>query len=287
MSDDPAGTGGTLFVVATPIGNLGDASPRLRETLERCELVLCEDTRRTGLLVQRLGISPRRLLTANEHDEASRVPGVLDRLRAGEDVALVSDAGTPSISDPGHALVRAAIAAGLPVCPVPGPSAVTAALSVCGLPTDAFVFEGFPPRKRAARRAFLERLADEPRTIVLYESPHRLGETLEELSAVFGAERPAFLGRELTKLNEELAHAPLGELVRRFAGAPVKGEVVLVVGGAPAATAASASAEEVRLAVSEAIAGGAGERDAMREVARRFGLGRREVYRIVKIETDD
>jgi 16S rRNA (cytidine1402-2'-O)-methyltransferase len=279
------GRPGTLFVVATPIGNLADASPRLVETLGRCGLVLCEDTRRTGLLVQRLGVPPRRLLTCHEHDERQRVPHVLDALRAGTDVALVSDAGTPTLSDPGHRLVAAAIEAGLPVSPVPGPSAVTAALSVCGLPTDSFAFEGFPPRKRAARARWLAALADEPRTLVIYESPHRLAETLVALAEAFGGARRAFLGRELTKLHEELAHGTLAELAARFAAAAVKGEVVLVVAGARGSP-DGAGAGEVRARVAELVAEGLPEKDALRTAAREAGLTRRDVYRLVKLAPD-
>ena len=166
---------GTLHVVATPIGNLADASPRLAEALRESALVLCEDTRRTGLLLSKLGVTAKRLLTCHEHDEERRIDEVLELLTAGEDVALVSDAGTPTLSDPGFRLVTAASAAGARVSPVPGPSAITAALSVSALPTNSFVFEGFLPRRGAARRRLLASLADEPRTLVFFEAPHRLG----------------------------------------------------------------------------------------------------------------
>jgi len=272
---------GTLHVVATPIGNLGDAAPRLAETLRRCAVVLCEDTRRTRHLCASLGVEAK-LVRCDEHVEKRRILETLELLRAGDDVALVSDAGTPAINDPGHRLVAAVHEAGLPVSPVPGPSAVTAALSVSGLPTDAFAYEGFPPRKRAARRTFLAALADEPRTVVLLESPHRLSETLAELAEIFGSDRPAFLGRELTKLHEECVRATLGELRARFGEARVRGEVVLVVGGAPATTDDATSGDLVA-EVSRLVASGMPERDALRQVAKVHGLGKRHVYRIVKL----
>jgi 16S rRNA (cytidine1402-2'-O)-methyltransferase len=272
---------GVLHVVATPIGNLGDAAPRVAETLRECAIVLCEDTRRTRHLCVSLGVETK-LVRCDEHVEERRVAEVLELLRQGRDVALVSDAGTPAINDPGYRLVAAVHAAGLTVSPVPGPSAVTAALSISGLPTDAFIYEGFPPRKRAARRRFLAALADEPRTIVLLESPHRLAETLGELAELFGSDRPAFLGRELTKLHEECVRATLGELRSRFGEARVRGEVVLVVSGAPATRGDAASVDLVA-EVARLVAAGLDERDALRQVAKAHGLGKRDVYRIVKL----
>jgi 16S rRNA (cytidine1402-2'-O)-methyltransferase len=226
---------GTLYVVATPIGHLGDLSARAREVLSSVAVVAAEDTRHTGRLLQAVGLS-RPMLSLHEHNERERSQAVLARLQAGEDVALVSDAGTPLVSDPGFALVRAAIDAGLRVVPVPGACAAIAALSVAGLPTDRFCFEGFLPAKRAARRARLEELAGETRTMVFYETPQRIREALEDAAAVLGVDRRAALARELTKLHETLYHGSLGELAGR-AGRDAdmeRGEIVLLVAGAAA-----------------------------------------------------
>ncbi len=224
---------GTLFVVATPIGNLEDLTPRARQTLATVDLVAAEDTRHTGRLLFTIGVKPA-LLALHDYNEERAVGAVIAALQSGKDVALVSDAGTPLVSDPGFRLVRAAHEYGIAVVPVPGASAVTAALSAAGLPTDRFCFEGFPPAKRAARKAFFEGLAAEPRTIVLYESVHRIGDSLADLAAVFGAGRSAFLGRELTKLHEQCLRATLGELARRVEAGDIatKGEFVIVVAGA-------------------------------------------------------
>lgn len=278
---------GTLFVAATPIGNLGDVTQRLRDILGRCEMVLSEDTRRTRQLCAALAVSPR-LVRCDEHEEERRIPEVLDALRAGRDVALVTDAGTPAISDPGHRIVRAAHGAGLPCRAVPGPSALVAALSVSGLPASSFAFEGFLPRKRGARRRLLAALADEPRTLVFFESPWRVVESLADMCESFGPEREAFLGRELTKLHEEAMLSTLGGLRERVGGA-VKGEVVLVVAGASAtgavedAGAESASREELIAEVDDLVEAGASEKDALRAVGRAHRLSRRDVYRLVKI----
>lgn len=199
MSDS---TSGTLHVVATPLGNLGDLSPRARDTLASVALVAAEDTRRTGALLHYLGLD-KPCLSVHEHNEAGRIPELLQRLSAGEDLALVSDAGTPLISDPGYQLVRAAREAGYAVLAVPGPSAVTAALSVSGLATDRFYFEGFLPAKASARRRRLQALAQAPHTLVLFESSHRIVDCLEDVVAVLGGQREAFLAREMTKRFEQ------------------------------------------------------------------------------------
>jgi 16S rRNA (cytidine1402-2'-O)-methyltransferase len=224
---------GTLFVVATPIGNRGDLTARARDTLAAVELIAAEDTRHTGQLLAQLGIRTP-LVALHEHNEAARAEDLVARLVAGARVALVSDAGTPLISDPGFRLVAAAAAAGVAVVPVPGACAAVAALSVAGLPTDRFVFEGFLPAKTAARRARLAALAAEPRTLVFYEAPHRVAEALADLVAVFGAARQAVLARELTKLHETVYRGALGELVDRAGADPnmSRGEAVLVVAGA-------------------------------------------------------
>lgn len=227
---------GTLFVVATPIGNLGDLTPRAAEVLRRAELVLAEDTRRAGQLLAACGIErPRGALESlHEHNERERVTRIVERLAAGAQVALVSDAGTPLVSDPGLMLVSAAAQAGIEIVAVPGPSALVAALSVAGLPTDRFVFEGFLPARAAARRQRLEDLAAEPRTLVFYEAPHRLRETLEDLRERFGADRPAVIARELTKKFETVYRGSLGELAARADADPAlaRGEIVLLVHGA-------------------------------------------------------
>jgi 16S rRNA (cytidine1402-2'-O)-methyltransferase len=224
---------GCLYVVATPIGHLDDLSPRARAVLAAVGLIAAEDTRHTGRMLAWLGIR-RPLLSLHEHNETERGAELLARLEQGEDIALVTDAGTPLISDPGYPLVRAVRAAGLRVVPVPGPSALIAALSVSGLPTDRFVFEGFLPAKAAARRARLKVLKDESRTLIFYEAIHRLLPALEDMTTVFGGEREACLARELTKLHETVMSGCLRELLTRLKAQPQsqRGEIVLVVAGA-------------------------------------------------------
>ncbi|RMG35353.1 MAG: 16S rRNA (cytidine(1402)-2'-O)-methyltransferase [Gammaproteobacteria bacterium] len=225
---------GTLYVVATPIGNLGDLGRRAAEVLASVDLIAAEDTRRTRALLRHLGLD-RPLLALHEHNEQARVDSLVQRLRSGDTIALVSDAGTPLISDPGFPLVRACHGAGIRVVPVPGPSALIAALSVAGLPTDRFRFEGFLPRREAARASLLGDLAAAPETLVFYESSHRILETLAALVAAFGGARPATLARELTKLHETLLTGTLEEIHAAVATDEHqrKGEFVLVVGGAP------------------------------------------------------
>jgi len=217
-----------LVLVATPIGNLGDLPPRAAQVLAEATLICCEDTRRTGRLLQHAGVTGYRLAVCNEHTEAARVREVVDVLTAGGDVAVVSDAGTPGISDPGERLVRAVLDAGFEVSTVPGPTALVAALVTSGLPTSRFVFEGFLPRSGKPRRDRLAELATERRTIVVYESPHRVARTLADLTAAFGADRHISVSRELTKLHETIVRAPLGEVEL---GEP-RGEYVLVIAGA-------------------------------------------------------
>jgi len=225
---------GTLYVVATPIGNLGDLSPRAREVLEAVAVIAAEDTRHSAPLLRGFAIDTP-LRACHEHNERKVSAELIGRLQEGETVALISDAGTPLLSDPGYHLVSAAHTAGCPVVPVPGPSALVAALSVAGLPSDRFAFEGFLPARGAARRSRLGALAAEPRTLIFYEAPHRLAASLADLAELFGAERPATLARELTKRFETVRRATLGRLAQWVAedSNQQRGEAVLVVQGAP------------------------------------------------------
>lgn len=236
---------GRLQVVATPIGNLADLSPRARAALASAVVIAAEDTRHTRVLLEAVGVSTP-LVSLHAHNEATRVPELLARLARGEDVALVSDAGTPLISDPGFELVRRAAEAGFTVQAVPGPSAITAALAVAGLPTQRFCFEGFLPARAAERRRALAQLAHETRTLVFFEAPHRIRATLADLAAAFGPERPAAVARELTKMHESLYRGTLGELLRRAGedGNFARGELTVVVHGADAP---AASADEPAL----------------------------------------
>jgi 16S rRNA (cytidine1402-2'-O)-methyltransferase len=224
---------GRLYVVATPIGNLGDLSARARETLASASLIAAEDTRHTATLLKAFGIATP-MISLHDHNEAQRAPELIERLRAGASVALVSDAGTPAISDPGFDLVRACAAAGIEVVAVPGPCALVAALSIAALPTDRFCFEGFLPARGAARRARLSGLSAERRTLVFYESPHRIDETLADCAEHLGSTRAAVLAREITKLHESLYRGSLAELAARTQSdaALSRGEIVLVVAGA-------------------------------------------------------
>jgi 16S rRNA (cytidine1402-2'-O)-methyltransferase len=270
---------GTLFVVATPLGHLEDLTLRALRVLKEVSLVACEDTRRTGRLLRAHGIGTATT-SYFEHNERWKGERILEALRGGRDVALVSDAGTPGISDPGYRLVREARDGGLPVVPVPGPSAAIAALSVSGLPTDRFLFVGFLPPRPGARRRALEELASERPTLVFYESPARVLDCLADMAAVLG-DRDAFLCREATKVHEEYVRAPLSALLASLtARSAVKGEIVLVVSGAPAAP-TSAGREPVAL-YQELAAEGRTRREAVKEAARRLGLPAREVYRLVQ-----
>lgn len=268
---------GVLVLVATPIGNLGDLAPRAVEELAAADLVCCEDTRRTGRLLAHAGIDGVRLRRVDDHTEARAASEVVEVLAGGGRVALVTDAGTPGISDPGTRLVDAVLEAGHAVTVVPGPVAAVAALVASGLPTDRFVFEGFLPRKGKERRARLAAIAAEERTVVLHESPNRVAATLGALAEECGGGRRAVVARELTKLHEEFVRGTLAELVEWAATTP-KGEIVLVVAGA--APAPEASDDEIVAALRTELAEGASARDAADTVAAALGVGRRRAYQL-------
>ncbi len=266
---------GTLFVVGTPIGNLGDLSRRARETLAAVDLVAAEDTRRTGRLLAGFDIKVP-LLSFFEGNERQRLRQIVSRLLGGEDVALVTDGGMPSVSDPGFRLVRAAAAEGIEVRVVPGPSAAIAALVVSGLPTDRFVFEGFLPKKAAERMRRLEDLAREPRTIVCFEAPGRVQILLRDLLVALG-DRQVAVARELTKLHEEVLRGRASEVLSRLADLELKGEVAVVIGGAPAT-----GAGDVTTLIPETealVASGMRKREAAHEVAERHGVSANALYR--------
>jgi 16S rRNA (cytidine1402-2'-O)-methyltransferase len=267
---------GQLILVATPIGNLGDFSDRARIALHESAAICCEDTRRTGMLLQRFGITAGRYIVLNEHTEVDRIPDVLRLLSEGSDVTVVSDAGSPGISDPGERLVRAALDAGHPVSAVPGPSAVVMALSISGLPSGRFVFEGFLPRSGSGRTERLGEVGREQRTMVLYEAPHRLLKTVTELAAVCGAERQVVIARELTKMHEEVWRGTLGEAVARAGAADPIGEHVLVLAGAPLA--GPATDDDVRVALRNRLAGGLDKKTAIAEVTTELKVAKRTVY---------
>ncbi|HEY0634392.1 MAG TPA: 16S rRNA (cytidine(1402)-2'-O)-methyltransferase [Gammaproteobacteria bacterium] len=245
---------GTLYVVATPIGNLGDMTPRAIEVLKNVGHIAAEDTRHSGALLRHFGISTP-MVALHDHNERQRTEMLLERLMAGEDIALISDAGTPLISDPGYHLVRQTRAAGVKVVPVPGASALIAALSVSGLPTDRFSFEGFLPAKRGARTARLEQLKRETRTLAFYEAPHRIEECLEDAVAAFGEERDAVLARELSKTWETLLALPLGKLLERVHSDPDqrRGEIVLLIAGAEMGDEVEEEARRIALVLAEEL----------------------------------
>jgi 16S rRNA (cytidine1402-2'-O)-methyltransferase len=267
---------GTLWLVGTPIGNLGDITDRARATLGRVDLVACEDTRRTGKLLAHLGVDRPRLVSFFEGNERKRLPELLDHLRAGRHVAVVSDAGMPGLSDPGERLVRAAVAEGIPVDVAPGPSAAIAALVVSGLPAARFAFEGFLPRKAGERRTRLEQLAGEPRTIVAFESPRRLGALLADAAEILGDRRAAVV-RELTKMHQEVVRGTLSDLASRYREEEARGEVVVVIEGRPAHVGRDeleALAERVEALTAE----GMSRREAAALVAQETGASRRGLY---------
>jgi len=266
---------GTLFVVATPIGNLEDLTPRARQTLAEVSLIAAEDTRHTGRLLMHIGCKTR-LMALHDHNEERVVHKIIEALQSGDHVALLSDAGTPLVSDPGFKLVRAAHEHDITVSPIPGASALTAALSAAGIPTDRFCFEGFAPAKHAARVDWFERLASERRTLVIYESVHRIGDCLADMVAVFGPDRRGFIGRELTKMHEQCVQESLGELRRQIADKTIvgKGEFVIVIAG-------SDEDQESPLEVDrllKALAAHLSQKDAAKVAAEATGLKRNALY---------
>ena len=267
---------GKLYLVPTPIGNLGDISRRAAEILEAVDFIAAEDTRVTVKLLNHLGLR-KPMVAYHRHNCETAGPAVLRRIEAGEGCALVTDAGTPAISDPGEDLVALCAAAGVEVEAIPGPCALTVALSVSGLPTGRFTFEGFLPQNKKNRRAQLDALADEERTMVFYEAPHKLRSTLDDLAAVFGSERPLAVCRELTKLHEEVLRLTIGEAAERYAAQEPRGEFVLVVGGRPPREEAAdeggalARAEQLRRE-------GLSLKDAAARAAEEFGVKRRQLY---------
>lgn len=268
---------GSLYIVATPIGNLEDLSPRARRTLAEVDVVLCEDTRHTGQMLTRLGISTRRT-SLHEHNEEQMVGEILAGLKAGRSYALVSDAGTPLISDPGYRLLAAVRREDLPVRSVPGPCAAIAAVSIAGLPTDRFCFEGFLPARAAARRTRLDNLAAEQRTLIFYESGRRLADTVRDCVAVLGADRDAAVAREMTKTFEALYRGSLGELERQLEADEnsSRGESVLVIAGAAGSSPEAPELAKAMGVLLEFVP----PSTAARIAARLFGVPRREAYRL-------
>jgi len=268
---------GTLYLVATPIGNLEDITVRAARILREADVIACEDTRQSRKLLDHLGIS-KPLVSYHEHNEAARTAELIERLTAGETVAIISDAGTPLISDPGYRLVIAAIAAAIPVVPLPGPNAAVAALSASGLPTDAFRFCGFLPPKSTARRKIFESLRSEDCTLIFYETPHRILEALEDLEAVLGP-RPVVVARELTKVYEEFLRGAASEVRTALAARPsVKGEITLLIGKGSAVEVSTTTPEE---AVRELEQQGVPRMDAIKQVAKARGLHKRDLYRSI------
>lgn len=271
-----------LYVIATPIGNLGDISKRAIDTLAGVDAILCEDTRHSGRLLAELGLQ-RPMISLHDHNEHSRITQVLDRLRAGETLALISDAGTPLISDPGFPLVRALRQEGFAVIPIPGANAVITALSAAGLPTDRFSFEGFLPAKSGARREALDNLANDLRTLVFYESPRRLAAMLADVAGALDADREVVVARELTKLHEEFIQGTAGELAASLADREIKGECVVMIAGARAqdATVAMDSGKVLRILLKELPAA-----KAAKLAAQLTGEARKDLYALASKLSD-
>ena len=268
---------GMLYLVPTPIGNLGDISIRCRQTLEEADFIAAEDTRVTLKLLNHLGIK-KNLVSYYEHNKAAKGNIILDRILAGETCALVSDAGSPAISDPGEDLVKQCADAGVTVCAIPGPCAVITALSISGQSTGRFCFEGFLSTAKKSRREHLQALADEQRTMIFYEAPHKLLSTLEDMAEVFGADRPISLCRELTKLHEEVVRTTLGNAVEKYTQTPPKGEFVLVVAGVVPEEKAPPCSEDAGAYVAKLMAEGMSRKDAIRQTVQDLKLPKNVVY---------
>ena len=268
---------GTLYLVPTPIGNLGDISRRMAETLEQADFIAAEDTRVTVKLLNHLGLK-KPMVPYHRHSTEASGQAILSRLQAGESCALVTDAGTPAISDPGEELVARCGEAGIPVCAIPGPCALVTALAVSGQPTGRFTFEGFLAMNKKNRRAHLESLQGEERTMIFYEAPHKLAATLRDLADTFGADRPLTLCRELTKLHEEVSRTTLGQAAAWYGENAPKGEFVLVVRGAEPLPEGEASLEDGLALVDRLRGEGMSLRDAVKRAARELGLSRNELY---------
>lgn len=268
---------GALVLAGTPIGNLGDATDRLRQALSTADVIAAEDTRRTRRLASGLGVEmPGRLMAHHEHNESATVGQLLEEIRGGATVLVVSDAGMPTVSDPGYRVAAAAAAEGLTVTALPGPSAVLTALAVSGLPSDRFTFEGFLPRKAGQRAARLAELAQEKRTMVFYEAPHRIAAMIHALGEAFGGDRPAVIARELTKLHEEVLRGGLWELHERIREDGLRGEIVVVVQGAPAPP--QEEAADLVTLVEDQVREGTRLKDAAGEIAAAHGVSRRDLY---------
>jgi len=270
---------GVLYLVGTPIGNTGDLSPRARRVLEGVSRIACEDTRRSGLLLHNLGIK-NRLLSFHEHNQTARIPELLEALAAGEALAVISDAGLPGISDPGEALVAAARSAGHTVICVPGPCAATTALVSSGLPSGRFCFEGFLPAKAQQRRARLQELAAEQRTLLLFEAPHRLLDLLEDLLSTLG-NRPLAVTRELTKRHEQQVGPTVEAALAHFRATPPQGEFTLVLGGAEAQQQPAPSREALRAELEQRVRTGLSSSEAARQLSRETGIAKRELYALL------
>ena len=268
---------GMLYLVPTPIGNLGDISIRCKETLEQADFIAAEDTRVTLKLLNHLGIK-KSLVSYYEHNKASKGNMILDRIIADETCALVSDAGSPAISDPGEDLVKQCADAGITVCAIPGPCAVITALSISGQSTGRFCFEGFLSTAKKSRREHLESLIHEQRTMIFYEAPHKLLSTLEDMAAVFGNERPISLCRELTKLHEEVVRTKLGQAIEKYRANGPKGEFVLVLAGAPEEVVEAPSSDDAAQYLSRLIASGLSRKDAIKQTAKDLNLPKNVVY---------
>ena len=268
---------GMLYLVPTPIGNLGDISQRCRETLEQADFIAAEDTRVSLKLLNHLGIR-KSLVSYFEHNKAFKGEKIVERILAGETCALVSDAGSPAISDPGEDLVKLCHEAGIAVCAIPGPCAAITALSISGQATGRFCFEGFLSTSKKSRREHLESLVKEQRTMIFYEAPHKLLTTLEDMAEVFGADRPISLCRELTKLHEEVVRTTLGEAIVKYTENAPKGEFVLIIAGAPEEEPETATAEDAAARVRQLMEEGLSRKDAVKQTAKELNLPKNAVY---------